>query len=221
VLTPEGLVAVIDKIVAYENAEPGSWSQRVVLLADDPDEAGDFIASSDALALALAGERKAEKVYLSQPHSTDEAHDLIMAALDDGAGVLSWIGHAGLDSLAHERLLEISDLEMLQATDHPSFLMGLTCLMNQFGIPYFAALGEEMLLKPDGGAIAVWAATGFSGNAQAEQLGENFMAELDSYQDSFLRDIINRPIGNKAKPAADPQLIDVYVLLGDPALSLE
>ena len=220
VLTPEGLAAVIDKIVAYENAEPGSWSQRVVLLADDPDEAGDFSASSNALALALAGERNAEKAYLSQPYSTDEVHDLIIGALDDGVGVMSWIGHAGLDSLAHERLLAISDLEMLQSTDHPSVFMGLTCLMNQFGIPYFAALGEEMLLKPDGGAIAVWAATGFSGNAQAERLGMNFMAELDSYQDSFLGDIINRAIGNKAKPAADPQVIDVYVLLGDPALSL-
>ena len=47
------------------------------------------------------------------------------------------------------------------------------------------------------------------------------MAELDSYQDSFLGDIINRAIGNKTKPAADPQVIDVYVLFGDPALSLE
>jgi len=221
VLTPEELAAVIDKIAAFENAEPGSWSQRVVLLADDPDKAGDFIASSDALALALAGERNAEKVYLSQPYSTDEAHDQIMAALDQGVGIMSWIGHAGLDSLAHERLLEISDLGTVQATDHPSVFMGLTCLMNQFGIPYFAALGEEMLLKPDGGAIAVWAATGFSGNAQAEQLGKNFMAELDRYQDSFLGDIIGRAIGNNSTPSADPQLIDVYVLLGDPALSLD
>ncbi|MFC2144477.1 C25 family cysteine peptidase [Acidobacteriota bacterium] len=221
VLTPEGLARVIDKIIAFENAEDGPWSQRVVLMADNPDDAGDFIASSDALELALAGERQAEKVYLSQPYSAEEAHDLIVAALDDGAGILSWVGHAGLDSLAHERLLEISDLEDLQPTDHPSVFMGLTCLMNMFGFPYFAALGEEMLLEPDGGAIAVWSATGFSGNTQAERLGESFFAEVDRYQDSLLGDIIKGALENSARSTADSQIIDVYLLFGDPALGLK
>ncbi len=217
VVTAEGLDRVIDKIIEHENAEDGSWSRQVVLVADDPDAAGDFFASSDALALALAGDRTAEKVYLTSPYTADEVHGLIMQALGTGAGVVNWTGHAGLDSLANERLLQISDLGHLEATDHPSVFVGLTCLMNLFTFPYFATLGEELLLEPDGGAIAVWAAAGFSDNGQAGKLGEAFMAELESDQVLRLGDTIKRAIGSFAGQAAAPNMVDVYVLLGDPA----
>jgi hypothetical protein len=99
--------------------------------------------------------------------------------------------------------------------------MGLTCLMNQFAFPYFAALGEELVLEPDGGAIAVWAATGFSDNGQAERLGENFIAALDGSQELFLGDVILKAIEKFSVPGADPQMIDVFVLFGDPALILK
>jgi hypothetical protein len=43
--------AMVTKIISYEQSPPaGDWTQKVLFVADDPDEAGDFRALSDDLA---------------------------------------------------------------------------------------------------------------------------------------------------------------------------
>ena len=72
-----------------------------------------------------------------------------------------------------------------------------------------------------GGAIGVWAASGLSNNAQAELLGEKFMAELGGQGPRRLGDIILSAIEEFVGPGADRDLVNEYVLFADPALELK
>lgn len=220
VLSAAELSAAIDKIVAYESAETGPWSGKLVLSADNPDDAGDFIASSDRIAAAAPAGREIEKVYLSQPHTADEVHSRLVAALEEGVGIVNWVGHAGFDSFAHERVLTSADLPELAATEHPAVVLGLTCLINNFGLPFFTAFGEELALVPGGGAIGVWAAGGLSNNAVAERLGEHFMAALEG-DGQRLGDIIQRAFDEFHGEGSSPQSVGEYVFFGDPTLVLK
>jgi hypothetical protein len=100
-------------------------------------------------------------------------------------------------------------------------MVALTCFLNNFGFPYFATLGEELVLRPSGGAIAVWSASGLSKNWDAELLGEKFMEALDSAGPQRLGDVITVAIENYSGAGADRDLAKGYVLFADPALTLK
>ena len=221
VLSSGELDGAIDKIIAYDSQAAGPWARRVMLVADDPDQAGDFIRSTDSLALALPADREVARVHLFNPYEASEVNALILGALDEGIGIVNWTGHAGFDALANERVLTIEDLEDLASTNHPSLVVGLTCLINNFGFPYYATLGEELSLRSGGGALGVWAASGLSNNSQAEQLGENFMASLGGPGPQRLGDLILNAIDDFAGSYAGRKLANEYVLFGDPAMILK
>lgn len=221
VVSAAELNAAISKIVAYDGASAGAWSKQIVLAADNPDQGGDFVKSSNALALAAPAGRTVQKMYLFQPYAAAEMKSLLKNALAGGAGIVNWVGHAGLDSLADERVLTNADLGDLEHSAHPPLLSGLTCIVNNFGFPYFATLGEELSLLPGGGAIAVWAASGLSDNRSAEVLGASFLAALDSPQPERLGDTIVEALADYAGSRADKSLANEYVLFGDPAVVLK
>ena len=221
VLNAEELDAAIDKIIAYENEPMGDWAKQVMLAADDPDDAGEFRKSGDKLALSVPDDREVEKVYLFDPYLASEVNNIMVGALEEGLGIINWTGHAGLDSLANERVMTNDDLKALEGTAHPSVFVGLSCLINNFGFPYFATFGEEMALVPGGGAIGVWAASGLSNNTHAEVLGEKFMEALGGDGLHRLGDIIQSAIKNYVGPYTDRDLVNEYVLFGDPALELK
>jgi hypothetical protein len=179
------------------------------------------VKSADALALALPSDREVEKVYLFNPYPADEVNARLTGALGSGVGIVNWTGHAGLDSLANEKVLTIDDLEGLGGTFHPPVMVGLTCLINNFGFPYFATLGEELSLVSKKGAVAVWAASGLSNNTQAERLGEEFMAALGGPGPHRLGDLILNAINEFAGSRSGTSLGNEYVLFGDPALELK
>jgi hypothetical protein len=220
VLSAAELEDAIDKIIAYEASAGDGWADRVMLAADDADDAGDFAASSDALAQSVPGGLQVEKAYLFEPYTAFQMTLLVKGALDEGTGIVNWVGHAGLDALAAERILTVPDLADLQGSPHPPVFIGLTCLLNNFGFAYFTTLGEELALLPEGGAVAVWAAAGLSENSQAERLGATFMATLDEEGPRRLGDMIRRAIDASAGPGMDREMVNSYVLFADPALEL-
>jgi hypothetical protein len=221
VLSADELNAAVDKIIAYESEAPASWSRRVMLAADDADNAGEFGLSTDKMASAAPEDRVIEKAYLFDPYTPADMSNSLLSALDDGIEVVNWTGHAGLDSLADERVLVISDLDQLEGTPHPPVFVGLTCLLNNFGFQWFATLGEELAVLPGGGAIAVWSAAGLSNNDHAEELGESFFAALGGEEPRRLGDIIQTAIAGYIGPYSDNDLVNEYVLFGDPGLEMK
>jgi hypothetical protein len=218
VVTSDELDALIDKIVTYE-ITGGSWRDRVLMLADDPDNGGEFPADSDAVAALLPPQYTAEKIYLSE-HSSGEARSMILSGINDGALFLNYIGHAGVDRFAQEGMLLSSDVNSLANGYKLPVVTAMTCVAGQFAIPGYDALGELLVLHEGGGAIAAWAPTGLSQNDLAVILDESFFHAVFVDGENILGEVVLKALVDYAGTGKPVYMLDIYNLLGDPALEM-
>lgn len=218
VLTPDELQTVIDKIAAYEAAS-GDWRNRVVMVADDPDRSADFGADSDRVAAQIPSGYQVQDIDLAETPAA-QARTALLDALKAGAWWVNYIGHGASDRLAAEGLLVNGDVTGLNNGARLPVVTALTCTVSRFEAPGYAALGELLVLQPDGGAIAVWAPTGLSLNSQAAVLNELLFKEVFGGNAERLGDAVRAALGEYQKVVELPYLVSVYTLLGDPALRL-
>lgn len=218
--TREELRAVIDKIMIYESTRGASWKGNVLMVADDPDDGGDFPADSDDVAAKVPPEYAVQKIYLSDL-TTKEARERLLAGINGGALLLNYIGHGGLDRLAGEGLLLTEDVDSLTNGEKLPLVTAMTCVVGQFSIPGLDSLSETMVLKNDNGAIAVWAPSGLSYNSEAKILDEGFFRAYFEYGENILGEIVLMALEDYAITSTYPYLMDIYILLGDPAIKIQ
>ena len=212
-VTPDELAQLVQKIIAYERAERG-WAKRVLMLADDPDGGGDFPADSDDIATLVPAAFTLDKIYLSELPIA-QARERLMDRLNDGAALVNYMGHGGLDRLASEGLLTAADVGSLVNGDRLPVVTALTCAAGRFAMPGYVCLGETLLLRTGGGAIAFWGPSGLSLNDRAKILGQGFFKEFFRPGRTTLGGVV---LGALRSHRADDDTSRVYNLLGDPAL---
>jgi hypothetical protein len=218
VATVEELQAIVEKILAYERNFAGLQSP-VVLVADNPDGAGNFEADAKELASGVLSSRALEMIYLSRLGATDTRNG-ITAAFDQGASLISYIGHGGIHLWADENIFNTTDVASLSVQDQQPILLTLNCLNGYFHFPYFSSLSEE-LVKADGkGAIAAFSPSGLSLNEPAHIFHKALLNELFHGNHERLGDAVMAAQEAYAGTGAFPELLSIYHLLGDPALTL-
>src|SRR6202007_3398342 len=138
---------------------------QALLVADAPDAAGDYAAGSDQLAALVPAGLQVDKDYLpvgaDQPQ-IDAARAQLIGAFDNGRVLVNYIGHGGLDRLATPGLLTTDDVAQLDGGARSPILTALTCNIAHFAYPGYRFLGEDLIVQPGGGAMAVFAPTGLS-----------------------------------------------------------
>jgi hypothetical protein len=214
------LRAYVDKLAAYESTPPGPWSSAGLLVADDADAGGNFVADSDALGARLAG-TTLSRLYLPSAVGGEQlqlARGELVSALRSGQGLVNYVGHGGLDRITSEGLLTSADVPKLGNGSRLPVMTALTCLIGQFAYPSVSSLGEELVLQPDGGTIALFAPTWLSHDGVATQLGSYLLPELDAHDGRRLGDRIRSGLRAYAKAGGDESILRVYTLLGDPAI---
>jgi hypothetical protein len=82
-------------------------------------------------------------------------------------------------------------------------------------------LSEALVLKADGGAIAMWAPSGLSFNENSLELCKGFYSAIFIGGETILGDAIRRSQENYANQGAKLYHLDLYNLMGDPALRLK
>lgn len=209
---------LIQKIIAYEKSG-GSWEKRVLLLADKPDEGGDFPSESDEVASLLPPKYSPVKIYLTE-HPLGEARWLVLNGINSGAVFLNFIGHGGVDRLTQDGLLVTDDVNSMTNAQGLPVVSAMTCVMGQFGLPGYDSLGEALVMKKNGGAIAVWAPTGLSADKGAVILDKALFGNVFSEGRQVLGDAILGSLQNYRGAGGETYMIDIYNLLGDPALSM-
>jgi hypothetical protein len=213
------LGGIIDKIIARETVEDGPWLKRLLLLADKPDKAGNFHEGSDEVASLAFPNYATDNIYLPvSPFS--EARSKLFESIDEGRGLISYIGHAGYTSLAGKKLLRDSDVPGLANAEKPFVLTAMTCLVGNFSFLSFPTIGELLVQKEGGGAAAVWAPSGVSQNRLAVILAESFYETALGDSDVRIGDAILKALKDYEKTGKMPYMMDIYVLLGDPAMWL-
>jgi len=215
------LVDAVKKIIAYENGAAGAWSSKTLLVADVPDDGGDFVADSDSLAPLFPSRYSMTKVYLPNYADVTKANNTLMAGINGGAAFMNYFGHGGLDRLSQDGLLKTDDVESMTNGSNLPLITAMTCVIGNFAFPGMTSLGEALVLKANGGAAAVWSATGLSDDTVAAALDKAFYQTLFNGGSPVLGDAILRASKGLNLKAADRYMLDIYTLLGDPALRIK
>jgi hypothetical protein len=216
--TVDELRWMVEKILAYEASGP-HLDGPVVLVADNPDGAGDFHADADALASGVLAGREPRKIYLGQL-DTETTRTEIVEAFDQGASLMSFLGHGGIQLWAHEDILDNARVASLAAQPRQPLLLTLNCLNGYFHFPYFNSLAEELLKTKDRGALEAFSPSGLSLNGPAQLYHRMLLRELTNPARLRLGDALLAAQGAYAETGAFPELLSIYHLFGDPALRL-
>jgi hypothetical protein len=215
----------------YATARTHSANQ-FVLIADDGDnnihaqQTEDLAASIQDMAPAYP----VNKIYFDKYPQTLTAigkrypavTEAIASAVAAGALVINYVGHANTQWLSHEQTLTQTDIAQWTSVGGgrlPLFVTA-TCEFSRFDNHAQRSAGVNILLKPNGGGIAMLSTTRLvysNGNAA---LNTAFMRQLfergEDGQPLRLGEIVRR-----AKNAARTGVNQLnFTLLGDPALRL-
>jgi hypothetical protein len=211
------LDAYVDKVTAYENGADGAWVGSAIALADEPDRGADFGAGSDRVATFLATGYNVDRIYLGTT-SLEDARSRLLHDLQAGASLVDYMGHGGLDRLTSGGLLASSDVATLANGPRVPVLTAMTCAINRFAVPGISSLGELLIDQAGGGAAAVWAPSGLSVHSEAQLLAERFYRHLGDTDGARLGDLILRALQDFQSLGGSKSMIQIYNLLGDPAL---
>lgn len=219
VLTAAELDAYVDKILDYESQESPAWASSALMLADSPDGGASFSADSDRIVSQIPGGYTVDRIYLdAEPIA--QARARLMQGIASGASLINFVGHGGLDRLSGSGLLTSADVAGLTNGDRLPVLTAMTCTVNRFAVPGVPALGELLVKSPAGGAAAVWGPSGLSFHGEARHLAELFYRRSSEADGSRLGDWILRSMADFRALGGDGLMLDIYNLLGDPALSV-
>ena len=219
--------AVVQKIVDYEARPlPGGWNASVLMVADDPDWAGNFPAISDSVAADVTDPFTVTRRYCAGFRSdesdcpdaeTTAIHSAILNDWNRGALLVQYTGHSSWQQWAHERFFHLDDLPSLANSRRYPVVAEMTCFTGAFHRPA-PTLDEELVTRPDAGAVATWGPTGLGASAGHQRLAAGFFRAVFSDTVGTVGEatlagklnLVGAPVGS--------DLLDTFVLLGDPAL---
>ena len=234
VKTIEEAKNAVDKVIAYNSSETyGDWRLNMCFVGDDNDEVetvhslqaeqlADYIASNHP-------EMNVDKIYLDayqQESSTggqrcESANNAISEAINKGMFVVNYNGHGGELGWAHERILEIDDINSWNNEYKLPLFMTATCEFSRYDDPERVSAGEQVFLKENGGAIALLTTSRVVFTGSNLDLNTSFLENLFPQENEpfpRLGDVLIRTKNN---------VVDVsntnhrnFTLLGDPALQL-
>ena len=216
--SPEEAQRLVAKILAYEAGE-GDPLAPIVLITDNPDRAGNFDSDADEIASTILSEETVEKVYLSEMGAA-ATRSAVMNAFDQGASIISYMGHGAIHLWANENLFNIWQVPSLSPQSQQPLLLTMNCLNGYFHFPYFNSLSEELLKAEGKGIIAAFSPTGLSLNDPAHRFHKALLDHVVNQDHERLGDAILASQAAYAQTGAFPELLRIYHLLGDPALKL-
>lgn len=170
----EGL-AYVQKLKTHESATAGAERYHAVLVADDPDQGGDFLANSQQMADHLFDTAGFDQVTTLN-HPQDAVRTSLILSDTWQTGYVSYDGHGSSGQVGDgtENFIKASDAALLQNTVYPVFT-ALTCAAGDDSMPGTRSLAGALVLNPTGGAIASLAPTGLSLDQDAQQLAYAFV----------------------------------------------
>lgn len=222
VVKPEEVKAIVDKTIDYlSKPQLGAWRRDVMFITDEIES---FKKASDEIATALGKEGfLADKVYASPKESDNQAHqNAIRDGIDDGRLLVHFIGHGGRyiwrtgppDLRKNHDLFTLDDVDRLKNGERLPMVLSMTCYSAPFDNPTEDSIGEKFLREPEKGAVAVFAASWR--NSPSPAFSKSIISELLTPGAT-----IGEAIVRGKKQSKDRVLVEMYNLLGDPAVVLE
>jgi len=215
--TLEQAHALVAKLLDWEGRY--SLDGPALLVADNPDAAGDFEADAQDIASSFLAQRSPELAFLSQLGVT-ATRERVLGSLDQGLSLLSYVGHGLQTAWASEYVLLTKHLAALQAQPQQPLLVTMNCLNGYFTGPTYDSMAEVFLKAQGRGAIAAFSPSGLSVDSAAHLYHRALMAEITSTRHARIGDAVLAAQKAYADTGVMPELLGVYQLLGDPAMRI-
>jgi len=166
VSTVEEAEAVLRKIRHYNDltATQGMWKSDVLLFADD--EKSVYVNNNEIyqnMMDTICPQLNVRKVYCgayprvntSSGVTIPGANADLMQNLDKGVLAVIYTGHGGVRGLTSDNVFTNADIAALQNYDRMPFVYAATCEFAKYDNPLLVSAGEELLLNPRGGCVAL------------------------------------------------------------------
>lgn len=238
VKTLEEAIAVVNKIKAYKSpASLGVWRIATTIVTDNEDSAGPHMEDGEIMDATIYSRSKlynSTKIYLdavpfvSTPGGAraPQANKSIDDQIFKGTLLLNYNGHGNIDVLAHERIVTQDDYSKWNNLNKMPFMVTATCDFGQFDQPQFVSAGEQIVLRKEGGAIALLTTTQLVYQDPNRIINQDFLdAQFERVKGKWYTFGDALRIG-KNKTYSDAGTSSSYIinfrkfaLLGDPALT--
>jgi uncharacterized repeat protein (TIGR01451 family) len=226
------LTTLVDKTIAYEsNPAAGGWQTKTVFVTDNPDNAGNFAALSDYAVAYVPPELAVQKIYLGSSDYPSgyaaRAQQATLDAFNQGALLFNYVGHSSIGNWAGELLFGVNTLPQVSNGSRLPIMLPMTCLEGSYHNPRFASLSSSLIRLNGRGALASWAPTGLGIASGHDYLHRGFYDALFNWDvrqlgpattAGKLNLFVNGRFSNGTPRFHD--LLDTYVLLGDPATNI-
>lgn len=221
---------MVDKVQHYLSKQAkltGQWRNNIAFTCDDGNDNMHF-TQAESLSRIVDTARanlNLSKIYFDAYLRTTvaggvrfpDANKAFVKQIEDGALIINYTGHGGVNGLSDERVFTIPDINALKNIDNMPFFITATCEFSRFDDPGFVSAGEQLLLTSKGGGIALMTTT------RQAFAHTNFALNKKVYAAMFdRRDANFKRLGDILRLSKNPTSSSVYnfVLLGDPALKL-
>lgn len=240
--------AMVNKVVAYATKSPivytestscdnvtgndnGDWRNVVCFVADDQD-GNTHLSDAETISNYVDSNYRninIDKIYFDAFKQISTAGgerypdvtSSIIQRVENGALILNYTGHGGETGWAHERVIDISTINSWSNVKRLPLFVTATCEFSRFDDPARTSAGEDVMLNPNGGGIALLTTT------RLVYSNPNFVLNYNFYKNAFkpingtmprLGDIAK--ITKNASVSAASTNHRNFTLLGDPALRL-
>jgi hypothetical protein len=215
---------LVDKVLQYElNPEIGPWRRRIQLLAGEGEIFELFCVQADSSYIPPC--YQAPRIYTSaqtDPTGSRSIHygstqDLIRQ-WDDGVVLATFTGHGGGSVWFDANFFLLEHVPLLNNPRRMPVVFSLTCFVGYFDNPWHSSLGEEILRAEGKGAVAHFGSSGVAWAYQDNLLGYNMFQAIFQDKERTIGMITTQ--GKLGQYHIMNELVDVFNLLGDPAMKL-
>ncbi len=220
--------AAVSKIILYEQSLSAPWQQRLLFVADNADDGGNFHDENELIAdQFIPGPFSVTQRWL-ETNSQAET-DALRAAISvdingDGAAIVNYRGHGGPTTWASPSILSTTSTDFWTTTLKPTVILSADCLDGNFAFPGIPALSKTFLtLQNSGqpvGTAAHWSSTGLGYTDEHSVLHQNFYAGLFDFGYLTIGDAVNHAKLIYNQEGYHDSEMYSFMLQGDPAMQI-
>ncbi|MGA8013871.1 MAG: C25 family cysteine peptidase [Candidatus Acidiferrales bacterium] len=214
--TPADAALVVSKIVGYERGSAsGSWNQQALVIADQ-NIGADFTTAANVAGADMPASLAVTKI-LADGQDPTAIKQQILGALNNGSLLVNYIGHGSEEQWSFADFFDDSTAASLSNGERLPVYLLMDCLNGFFHDVYQTSLSTSLMLAPNGGAVAVWASSGFTDAAPQATMDQ---ALLGGWKANPTLPI-GKAILNAKTGIVDADVRRTWILFGDPAMKLQ
>jgi hypothetical protein len=203
--------------VNYEKglAGGGSGNQQALLVADQ-NIGADFTTATKFAATDLPSSLQPTEI-LADGLDPNVATQQIFTALNNGPLLVNYSGHGSVEQWSFADFLDDTSAGTLTNGNQLSVYLLMDCLNGFFHDVYSTSLAESLLLAPNGGAVAVWASSGFTNQPPQASMNQALLEILKTNPSTPL----GTAILQSKSGVTDNDVRRTWIFFGDPAMLLQ